>query len=322
MCEGANERQSMVGIGKVSLVSMTKCRVIDYCVNKVRLLQVSGVTPIIVFDGARLPMKKRIETQRKKAREDSRMKAEEFLKAGEINKAIRKFMEAVEINSLMVYHLTQVLESMNIQFIVAPYESDAQLTYLFKAGKIDAVITEDSDLLAYGVTRVFFKMDKEGSGLEIDLSNLSQCGDTFKIPRSTEVISQRLLLQACILSGCDYCEGIKGIGFKKALKIVKEHRGDIKSILAQLERDNFKIRLNYVDEFERAELTFSHQVIYDLDLKLQRYLTPVDKKITDNIAIEYLGKIQPQFLAIEISRGRVDPDTLKSFEVILEEKKQ
>ncbi len=42
------------------------------------------------------------------------MKAEEFLKAGEINKAIRKFMEAVEINSLMVYHLTQVLESMNI----------------------------------------------------------------------------------------------------------------------------------------------------------------------------------------------------------------
>ena len=114
MCERANERQPMVGIGKVSLVSMTKCRVIDYCVNKVRLLQVSGVTPIIVFDGARLPMKKRIETQRKKAREDSRMKAEEFLKAGEINKAIRKFMEAVEINSLMVYHLTQVLESMNI----------------------------------------------------------------------------------------------------------------------------------------------------------------------------------------------------------------
>ena len=107
-------------------------------------------------------MKKRIETQRKKAREDSRMKAEELLKAGEINKAIRKFMEAVEINSLMVYHLTQVLDSMNVQFIVAPYESDAQLTYLFKAGKIDAVITEDSDLLAYGVTRVFFKMDKEG----------------------------------------------------------------------------------------------------------------------------------------------------------------
>lgn len=96
-----------------------------------------------------------------------------MLENGEINKAIRKFMEAVEINSMMVYHLTQTLEAMNVKYIVAPYESDAQLTYLFKAGKIDAVITEDSDLLAYGVTKVFFKMDKEGDGVEIDLNNLS-----------------------------------------------------------------------------------------------------------------------------------------------------
>lgn len=78
-------------------------------------------------------------------------------------------MEAVEINSLMVYQLTQVLASMNVQYIVAPYEADAQLAYLFLSKKIDLVITEDSDLLAYGVTRVFFKMDTNGEGFEVDL---------------------------------------------------------------------------------------------------------------------------------------------------------
>jgi 5'-3' exonuclease len=49
------------------------------------LLQVNGIYPIIVLDGARLPMKKRIEQERKKARQESRLKAEEYLSKGEVN---------------------------------------------------------------------------------------------------------------------------------------------------------------------------------------------------------------------------------------------
>ena len=48
---------------------------------------------------------------------------------------------------------------------------------------IDIVVTEDSDLLAYGVTNVFFKMDLNGKGFEIDLDHLSQC-ESFKLPPS------------------------------------------------------------------------------------------------------------------------------------------
>lgn len=127
----------------------------------------------MVFDGARLPMKKRIEEGRKNARQESRLKAEEFLARGETQKAIRKFMEAVEITSDMIYRLVQVLETMNVQYIVAPYEADAQLSYLFKTGKVDLVFTEDSDLLVYGVTKVFFKMDPNGYGVEIDLDHMN-----------------------------------------------------------------------------------------------------------------------------------------------------
>ena len=47
----------------------------------------------------------------------------------------------------------------NIQFIVAPYEADVQLAYLWETKKVDFVITEDSDLLAYGVGSVFYKYD-------------------------------------------------------------------------------------------------------------------------------------------------------------------
>jgi 5'-3' exonuclease len=40
---------------------------------------------------------------------------------------------------------------------------------------IDVVITEDSDLLAYGVDKVLFKMDPQGNGIEINLANLQEC---------------------------------------------------------------------------------------------------------------------------------------------------
>jgi exonuclease 1 len=43
---------------------------------------------------------------------------------------------------------------------------------MYLTGRVDAVITEDSDLLAFGVKRCFFKMDKAGYGFEVDLDNL------------------------------------------------------------------------------------------------------------------------------------------------------
>lgn len=56
-----------------------------------------------------------------------------------------------------IFHL-QILRSENIEFVVAPYEADAQLAYLstLKAeeGGIAAVISEDSDLLAYSCPAV------------------------------------------------------------------------------------------------------------------------------------------------------------------------
>lgn len=81
------------------------------------------------------------------------------------------------------------------------------------------------------------------------------------------VFDYEMLLKTCILNGCDYCESLKGIGFKTALKLIKEHNGDINEILETLRSKNHPIRDNYLLEFHRAELTFKYQVIFDIDLK-------------------------------------------------------
>lgn len=50
--------------------------------------------------------------------------------------------------------LSQAARALRVDCLVAPYEADAQLAYLNKAGLVQAVITEDSDLLAFGCKKV------------------------------------------------------------------------------------------------------------------------------------------------------------------------
>lgn len=52
----------------------------------------------------------------------------------------------------------------DIQFVCSPYEADAQLGYMYKHNQIDFVISEDSDLMLYGVREIFYKLDVNGGG--------------------------------------------------------------------------------------------------------------------------------------------------------------
>lgn len=57
-------------------------------------------------------------------------------------------------NSVVMSFLNQAARARGVDCIVAPYEADAQLAYLTKCHLAQAVITEDSDLLAFGCKKV------------------------------------------------------------------------------------------------------------------------------------------------------------------------
>lgn len=59
--------------------------------------------------------------------------------------------------SFLLFSWSQVARARGVDCVVAPYEADAQLAYLTKSGLAQAVITEDSDLLAYGCKKVSSK---------------------------------------------------------------------------------------------------------------------------------------------------------------------
>ena len=87
------------------------------------------------------------------------MEAEEYLARGDEQMAMRKFSVSIDITPQMAHTFILALREMNIEYFVAPYEADAQMAYLYHSNHVDLVITEDSDLLAFGVENCFFKMN-------------------------------------------------------------------------------------------------------------------------------------------------------------------
>lgn len=82
--------------------------------------------------------------------------------------------------------LNQAARARGVDCLVAPYEADAQLAFLTKSGLAQAVITEDSDLLAFGcktvcsVLRIQKCLKKNHKLEEIKHKDLLSCFQPFQ----------------------------------------------------------------------------------------------------------------------------------------------
>ena len=81
------------------------------------------------------------------------------MEKGSIDQGLKKMIDAIDVSPDVAYKLIQELKQRGIKFIVAPYEADAQLAYLSRTGIVDFIITEDSDLLAFGAKKILYKLD-------------------------------------------------------------------------------------------------------------------------------------------------------------------
>ncbi|XP_016414013.1 exonuclease 1-like [Sinocyclocheilus rhinocerous] len=123
---------------------------VSYCMKFVDMLRSFGVKPILVFDGRNLPSKKEVEKSRRERRQANLQKGKQLLREGKISEARECFTRSVNITPSMAHDVIKTARMRGVDCVVAPYEADAQLAFLNKSGIAQAVITEDSDLLAFG----------------------------------------------------------------------------------------------------------------------------------------------------------------------------
>ncbi|XP_066479179.1 exonuclease 1 [Tiliqua scincoides] len=284
---------------------------VAYCMKLVDMLLSFGVKPILVFDGCTLPSKKEVEKSRREKRQTNLLKGKQLLREGKLSEARECFARSVNITHAMAHEVIKAARAQGIDCIVAPYEADAQLAYLNKTGMVQAVITEDSDLLAFGCKKVFLKIDKFGNGLEIDQTRLGMCkqlGDVF---------TEEKFRYMCILSGCDYLPSIHGIGLGKACRLLKiANNPDITKVIGKMGqylKMNISVPEEYIQGFIRANNTFLYQLVFD---PVRRSLVPLNTYDdgVDPETLHYAGKHIGDRNAFQIALGNKDVNTMQQID--------
>ncbi|HDN83468.1 MAG TPA: flap endonuclease-1 [Candidatus Altiarchaeales archaeon] len=181
----------------------------------IRLLE-ARIKPIYVFDGEPPKLKVRELERRKKLKEEEAKAWKKALEEMDLEEAKKHAKRTSHLTDEMIDDSKKLLEYMGIPYVQAPSEGEAQASYLCKKGDAWAVGSQDYDSLLFGAERIVRGLTISGK-LELQLVTLKEVLESLGITREQ-------LVDLAILVGTDFNEGVKGIGPKKALKIVKENR--------------------------------------------------------------------------------------------------
>ena len=269
--------------------------------HRVRMLIYFGVVPYLVFDGDNLPSKAGTESDRSKRREESRRRGLELYKAGKISQAHQELQKAVDVTPFMARQLIEELKRLNVQYVVAPYEADAQLAYLEAKDIINGVLSEDSDLLVFGVKCLLTKLDQHGDCIEINRTDFASCREVSLVGWSDAEFRRM-----AILSGCDYLPSINKMGLKTAYRYVRKYKNAEKVLRMLQFEGQLTIPVGYLEKYQQAELTFLHHRVFCPIAKKLLFLTELEPGIKEG-DLPYLGEDVDPDIAIGVACGDLDP---------------
>lgn len=148
--------------------------------------------------------------------------------------------QIIDVNEMDFVLTRQLFDILNVPYIEASTEAEKTCSFLCRNGIVDAVLTEDTDVLAYGAPVFLSNLDTvKGTVTQID----------FKQVLEDMGIGSKSFLDLCILCGTDYNNNIKGIGPEKSYSLIKqyltiENIGDVKDALGNSKYD--VTTLNYI----------------------------------------------------------------------------
>jgi flap endonuclease-1 len=211
-------------------------------------LLADGIKIVYVFDGEYNILKNRTHEIREGAKivsADRYEKAREEEDVEAMGKYARGF---VKLDKEMIKESKELLEALGVAVVQAPGEGEMQCAYMVKDGEAFAVGSQDYDALVVGGTRLiqnltFAKKRKTVSGYIEIRPEVIEYG---KVLNELGIDGDQLICLA-ILVGTDFNPGgVRGIGPKKALTLVKQKKYPVE-IFKEVEH---QLEFNWQDVFE------------------------------------------------------------------------
>jgi len=249
-------------------------------------LILQGVKLIYVFDGEAPELKIKTREIRKLAKEKAKEKYELAVKEEDVE-GMGKYAGRAEtfLDEKKISESKELLNAMGIEIIQAPGEGEAQASHLAQQSDIYAVASQDYDCL-------MFKAPLLIQNLSMARRRKTRTGYSEVFPQIIELknvlseldINQEQLICLGILCGTDYNpKGIKGLGPKKSLQIVREYKTKEK-IFKAIETE---------EKFQKYEMEFDWKPIYDeiqnpnINKKTKIEFPKIDEKKIKEILMRY-----------------------------------
>jgi len=197
---------------------------------------------VYVFDGVP-PALKEVEIKRRtKVKAEALIKYERALQEGRIEEARTYAQMTSRLKDYMAEDSKRLLTQMGVPWVQAPSEGEAQAAHLAKKGDTNYCASQDYDSLLFGAPTLLRnvtisgrrKLPRKPVYVEVvpEIIELDQLLKELNVTREQ-------LIDIGILVGTDFNpEGVKGIGPKTALKLIKKH-GSIEKLLPTLKEAEF-----------------------------------------------------------------------------------
>ncbi len=268
-----------------------------------------GIRLIYIFDGKHPVLKGGTQEKRAEAKEIAREKYEAAKTEEDVEKMGKYAKQLTYLDEEKIKESKELLKAMGIAVIQAPGEGEAQASYMAKHERgIYAVASQDYDSLVFEAPLLIQNMTlaKKRKTVSGYVEIKPQLIELKEVLKELE-LNQEQLICLGILSGTDYNPGgVKGIGPKKALKLVKEFKTKEKifEALEKLEKEG------------KYTIDFDWKQVYDLvknpdiDKEYKIEFGKFDEKKVKKILVEH-----------DFSGERVESQ-FEKFRHVLEKRKQ
>jgi len=262
----------------------------------------AGLKPIYIFDGVPPEIKEMEISKRRRLKEEATVKYEKALREGDLEAARIYAQQTAQMTEEMVSDAKRLLDAMGIPWIQAPSEGEAQAAHLARKGDAWAAVSQDYDSLLFGAPKLIRNLTisgrrklprrKEYVEIKPEIIYLEKFLNELEITREQ-------LIEVAILIGTDYNpDGIKGVGPKTALQLIRKYGKLEEAIKVLGERAKFPVDPAKIKKF---------------------FLNP---KVTDEYRLEWRMPEREKVIEIlceehDFSQARVDKAlerALKSFE--------
>ncbi len=239
-----------------------------------------SVKVVYVFDGESPELKEAEVKRRTKVKAEALVKYEKALKEGDMKMARRYAQMTSKMKSYMPEDSKRLLTELGIPWIQAPSEGEAQAAYMTQKGTADYCGSQDYDSLLFGATRLVRNVTVSGRR-RIPRRNtfVKVFPEVMKLDSVLKElkINRKQLVDLAILVGTDFNPGVKGVGPKTALKLIKKH-GCLEEVIPNLKT------VDCIGDYKGIRDVFLNPKITD-DYKLQ-WKSPNAKGVVDFLCRE------------------------------------